>query len=116
MESKQRREQERASAAAAALATRSSAGLSAPNSISCDQKPSVISPSAKSVSNINNQSLVHSDITKANNIPHLGIPVWPHQPYSLANNEIHNESSDDEDDIDDEDFDNMDISRSPDSS
>ena len=45
-----------------------------------------------------------------------GIPVWPHQPYSLANNDVQNESSDDEEDIDDEDFDNMDISRSPDSS
>ena len=46
----------------------------------------------------------------------IGIPVWPHQPYSLANNDAQNESSDDDDDIDDEEFDNMDISRSPDSS
>ena len=47
---------------------------------------------------------------------YLGIPVWPHQPYALASNDIQNESSDDDDDIDEEDFDNMDISRSPDSS
>ena len=43
------------------------------------------------------------------------MPVWPHQPYSLATNDIQNDSSDDED-IDEEDFDNMDMSRSPDSS
>ena len=67
MESKQRREQERASAAAAA-ATRSSTCLSAPNSISCDQKTSEIPPTTKSVSNISNSSL----ISKPNTMPHLG--------------------------------------------
>ena len=71
MESKQRREQERASAAAAS-ATRSSSGISMTNTMTCDQKQSVISPTTKSVSNINNTSLVHSDISKANVVPHLG--------------------------------------------
>ena len=44
-----------------------------------------------------------------------GIHVWPHQQYPLSTTDVQNESSDD-DDIDEEDFDNMDISRSPDSS
>ena len=72
MESKQRREQERASAAAAS-ATRSSC-VSVPNSIPCDshQKQSSISPSSKPIANSNNANLVHSDISKAN-MPHLGI-------------------------------------------
>ena len=72
MESKQRREQERASASASS-ATRSSC-ISVPNSIPCDshQKQSTITPSTKAISNSNTNNLAHSDISKAN-MPHLGI-------------------------------------------
>ena len=72
MESKQRREQERASAAASS-APRSSC-ISVPNSITCDphQKQPVTTPSTKAISSSNNTNLVHSDISKAN-MPHLGI-------------------------------------------
>ena len=72
MESKQRREQERASVAASS-APRSSC-ISVPNSITCDphQKPPVTTPSTKAISSSNNTNLVHSDISKAN-MPHLGI-------------------------------------------
>ena len=45
----------------------------------------------------------------------IGLPVWPHQPYSISSNDVQNDSSDD-DDIDEEEFDGMDISRSPESS
>ena len=46
---------------------------------------------------------------------HSGLSVWPHQQYSLATNDVRNDSSDD-DDIDDDEYDGMDISHSPDSS
>ena len=73
MESKQRREQERASSAAAANVGRSSC-MSAPNSISGDtqQSPSRISSSGKSIASVNPANLVHSDISKTNSMPNLG--------------------------------------------
>ena len=73
MESKQRREQERASSAAAANVARSSC-MSAPNSISGDtqQSPSRISSSGKSIASVNPANLVHSDISKTNSMPNLG--------------------------------------------
>ena len=73
MESKQRREQERASSAAAANVGRSSC-MSAPNSISGDtqESPSRISSSGKSIASVNPANLVHSDISKTNSMPNLG--------------------------------------------
>ena len=73
MESKQRREQERASSAAAANVARSSC-MSAPNSISGDtqESPSRISSSGKSIASVNPANLVHSDISKTNSMPNLG--------------------------------------------
>ena len=74
MESKTRREQERASAAASSAAR--SSCISVPNSIPCDshQKQSANTPSTKATPNSNNTNLVHSDISKAN-MPHLGISL-----------------------------------------
>lgn len=68
MESKQRREQERASSAAAANVARSSC-MSAPNSISGDTQQS---PSGKSIASVNPANLVHSDMSKTNSMPNLG--------------------------------------------
>ena len=74
MESKQRREQERASAATTSSATRSSCISQVPNSIACDshQTQSMISPSGKSIPSVSNPNLVHSEVSKTNTIPHLG--------------------------------------------
>ena len=83
MESKQRREQERASAAA--VAPRPSC-ISVPTSIACNsrQTQSVVSPSPKSIPSVNNSNLVSSDISKASSIPHLGILISSFQSLLLV--------------------------------
>ena len=80
MESKQRREQERASAAIASSASRSSCISQVPNSITCDpHKPqSMISPAGKSIPSVDDPNLVHSNISKASAIPHLGTSIECH--------------------------------------
>ena len=87
MESKQRREQERASSAAAANVGRSSC-MSAPNSISGDtqQSPSRISSSGKSIASVNPANLVHSDISKTNSMPNLGKSTLKIFPMFITSN------------------------------
>ena len=72
MESKQRREQERAVAAQTAASR--SACNSVPTSIACNsrQPPSGISPSTNAVSRANISNMTNSEITKPTSIAQLG--------------------------------------------
>ena len=76
MESKQRREQERAAATQAAAASRSACSISVPTSITtCNSRQtqvSGVSPSVNTISRANVSNITNSEISKPASVPQLG--------------------------------------------